>query len=243
MQSVIDILAGIWGFVQQGVEDLKAGLDAAIKWIDTTVVQPFLSLIQGIINLISGIWTSVQTGIEALKSGIDAAMKWIDTTVIQPIRNAINGFISVLQGIWASVKPGFDEFARGVEDTLGPIFKRINDIINLVTGASTTVSAGGEINQAAAANMLAKVNGGSGNTVPYLPSHATGIDFIQRDGLVMAHAGEKIVTANQNAQDREGAQQPIMITIEKIIANSFTEGQEAARGFKAELENLAVFNG
>lgn len=117
-----------------------------------------------IIATISGLWDSVSAGVETFKTNIAAAFGWIKINVIDPIKAAIDGIKSSLDGLTG----GLGAYG-GAADNLGAA---------LNSGASP-----GDILGAFFKAVGDEIN----------PPGALGGASIVSTGLVLAHAGERIL--------------------------------------------------
>lgn len=244
VQGFIDILASIWTTVQPVLQEIynwfvTDALPAIADFIDEVVfrvIQPFIDTLQGM-------WIVISPTLESIRD-------WFIVSALPAIQDAITWFLDniwtplsdSLSNIWADVGPAlndmytwFDQVFRSIGGIIQPIvdlviglFNRARDTVEMLRqiGGGAPATTGGQIIQ----------GGLPANMQTGMPGFAGGIDFVPRPMIANIHRGERVLTANENAEFTAGGKQAINITVEAIYANSVREGQAAADGFMDKLE-------
>lgn len=122
--------------------------------------------VDSVVMKLSGIWDGVKSGIASFTEGMSIAFDWIKTNVIDPVKTAIEGVVSALN----SLTSGLGAYG-GAASNLGAA---------LGAGASP-------------GDFLSALGTAIGQELG-IPGAATGAN-INSDGLVYAHAGERILNA------------------------------------------------
>ncbi len=100
------MFAGIWAFIEPGIQMFNTNLQTAFAWVQENVLTPLNLAIGEVIGVFEAIWDFISPGIDALKSGLQGAFDWIKTNVIQPVIDLITGIGTAISGISTSLGGG-----------------------------------------------------------------------------------------------------------------------------------------
>lgn len=261
VQHWIDILLTVWNTVEPVLSQFA-------NWFITDVMPQVVSFIQDsvipavqhIIDIVSSIWSIVSPV-------LDVFGKWFTQDVLPqvvdfingPVTTAINGFINILKSIWDFVRPGLEALRDGIKPILDaivkffrPVIDFVNDLIkriNDLKGLAGTYQ-GAAQNASTAVNMVTSGQVSPGQFISAFANavgaelggpHALGVDFVPRPQVALLHRGERVMTANENANYGQGGMS-FNFSEGSVIVNGNTpeEGRAAADGFFGRLQELAA---
>jgi len=261
IQHWIDILVSVWNTVEPVLSQLA-------NWFITDVMPQVVSFIQDtvipavqhIIDIISSIWNIVGPV-------LDVFGKWFTQDVLPavvdfingPVTTAINGFINILKSIWDFVRPGLEALRDGIKPILDAIIKFFQPVIDFVNNLINRINdlkglagtyQGAAQNASTAVNMVTSGQVSPGQFISAFANavgaeiggpHALGVDFVPRPQIALLHRGERVMTANENANFGQSGM-TFNFSEGSVIVNGNTreEGAAAADGFFTRLNELAA---
>lgn len=261
IQHWIDILVSVWNTVEPVLSQLA-------NWFITDVMPQVVAFIQDtvipavqhIIDIISSIWNIVGPV-------LDVFGKWFTQDVLPavvdfingPVTTAINGFINILKSIWDFVRPGLEALRDGIKPILDAIIKFFQPVIDFVNNLINRINdlkglagtyQGAAQNASTAVNMVTSGQVSPGQFISAFANavgaeiggpHALGVDFVPRPQVALLHRGERVMTANENANFGQSGM-TFNFSEGSVIVNGNTreEGAAAADGFFSRLNELAA---
>jgi TP901 family phage tail tape measure protein len=219
-QKLIDVMAGIWTGVEKGVNDFKGGLDALVKWVDTTFVQPIVNLVNSVISAFSSIWNSIQGPVNDFKNNIQGILDGISRAI-----NDVRTALGVVQSTAETSVQGYQTAANVTGEVAAGVASGQYSIFDVLGAAGRSIAS--------------ELSGGA------IPALSTGADYIKQDGLAYLHEGEAVLTAQENAarQSSQGNGPVFEIHIGQIIANDAAGGRAAGEELSKTLKEKIRFSG
>lgn len=251
VQSFIDTLVRIWNDVSPTLTLLfdwfmTTGLPMMVDYVNVT----FVPAIESIVNIMTGIWDAVSPYLGQLYDWfVTTGLPAIGDYITGPFTTAFQGLIDFIGSIWEVVQPGLQAF----QDGIGGVFTWIMDnAIGPVSGALAT--AGSWINGATTwtGNALSTAGDFISNNNPFAPTQlggtgqgrAAGGEVNPNAAYMVGETGPEVFVPSvpgeiMNQDQMNGMGGGIHVTVQQIIANSYAEGQAAARGLYDELNELS----
>lgn len=218
LKPVLDGLLIAWQFLADGLK---------VIWI--TIFQPvFNFILAGFTILGNGIklvWDNVLKHIFAVIvwefQVLGKGFQFVWVFAIQPwLKDIVNGFKlmgEVLLFVWDNILSpwinhiidGFKLFGQVISwvwnNILNPVFLEIISVFNFL---ATTII--GMINSLI--NAINVIIPGTAWDIPTIPAYANGTDFVPNTGIALLHAGEAVLTADENKERNKRKRIPMTST-------------------------------
>ncbi len=215
IEFLITQLGNLWTTVSPFLAQLYDWfVTTGLPFIQTAITNAG-TFIQGLIDIISGIWNTVEPFLSAFYDGVIGIFNGILDVAITPLTNALTGVVNTIN----SVQQGIAGFTSGVGTAISNFGQGVQDFFS---GGTETRDSGGE--------------GVAGRGYGIGPSQADNEIFVPRsNGNFLPNFMETVNAAVTNAigGQRGGGGDTNNITIQ---ANSYAEGQAAARGWSDFME-------